>query len=117
VLNRKLDQLLQEPENSELLNDIGVLLFQLKDFENAEKYLKRSNDLSPCNPEILYNYALLLYHRYQLTNAVAAFNAYLRIDPNNTQVIEKLGDCYYRTGNFQLAAETYGLLQDLKGES
>jgi tetratricopeptide (TPR) repeat protein len=117
ILDRKLDQLLNEPENEELLNDIGVLLYQLKDFDNSEKYLQRSHSLSPENPEILYNYGYVLYRRYRIHMAITVFTGYLQLKPGDVEIIEKLGDCYYQTTQYALAAEMYKRLQQpLRGE-
>ena len=39
-----------------------ILLYQLKDYEQAAPFLKRATDLSPNNSTYWYNYAYALYH-------------------------------------------------------
>lgn len=111
-LKRKLDRLLKEPGNSELYNDIGVLLFQYKDFENAEKYLQKAYELDSLNEDILYNYASVLYYRLRLRKAVSVFKSYLELCPNDKEVIKKIGDSYYQLGKYAFAAKIYKLLKE-----
>lgn len=115
-IERKLDKLLKEPNNPQLYNDIGVLLFQLGDYENSLLYQQRAYELDSLDRDILYNYALLLSKQSQYSKAVAIYEIYLQLFPNDSEVIEKAGDAFYVLGRYELAAKMYDSLQKCKKE-
>jgi Flp pilus assembly protein TadD len=49
-----------EPTNARLMNNIGFVQLQRRDFEGAERHLRTAAELDPENPEIRNNIALLL---------------------------------------------------------
>ena len=104
-LQRKLDKLLMEPGNSRLFNEIGILLYQMNDPENAGAYLQRAYQLCPADLDILSNYAFVLYSQCRWQEAVPIYQAYLALDPNHAEVREKLRDLYYQLGEYQEAAK------------
>jgi len=110
-LERKLDCLVKEPENFLHFNQVGVLLYQVKDWKNAELYFQRAFQLNPMDRDILYNYALLLYQQGQYEKAGSLYQAYLEIDPLDEEVREKAGDCYYLLGEYEQAVRMYEKLQ------
>jgi type IV pilus assembly protein PilF len=103
-LNRKLGRLIREPDNHELYNDIGVLLFELKDYGNAQKYLACAWEIAPSNPDILYNYAQALYACFEWSKSVEIFKQYVVFQPNDNTAIEKIADACYQLGDFCSAA-------------
>jgi tetratricopeptide (TPR) repeat protein len=115
-LERKLDRLLKEPDNSKLFNEIGAFLYQMKDWENAEMYFERALKLNPVDEEIMYNYALLLCQQYQWDKAIPAFEAYLELHQDDQEIMKKMGDSYYCLGEYESAAKMYEQLRK-KGES
>lgn len=116
-LERKLEQLWEKSDDTQLLNEIGVLLYQVKDWRNAEMYFQRAYELSPENRDILYNYASLLYLQPYYEKAVPIYKACLELCHDDGETMEKLGDSYYRMGEYALAARMYEQLQTVrKGE-
>ena len=115
-LERKLDQLLREPDNSELINEIGVILYQMKDWKNAEIYLQRAYQMNPNDDDILYNYAFILYFDSKWEKAIPILKTYLSLNPDEPEIIKKLGDSYYHLGEYEPAAAMYEQLRK-KGES
>jgi tetratricopeptide (TPR) repeat protein len=115
MLKRKLERLLKEPENHELYNDIGAMLYELKDYENAQNYLKKAWELSPSDANILYNYAHALYALFEWRRAAEVFGAYLELRPKDRAAIEKTADAYYQLGEYGLAATCIGLLSEQGG--
>lgn len=104
-LQRKLDRLIKNPGDARLYHEIGVLLYQVKDLENAVLYLKRAYEISPEDADILYNYALLLYSQCKWRESVKIYQACFALDPADEGVSEKLRDLYYRLGAYQEAAK------------
>lgn len=107
ALERKLDQLMKEPSNSQIFNDVGVLLYQVKDWKNAEMYFLKAYQLNPTSADILYNYAVTLHHLGHLKKAIPIYEAYLELSHKDKEVIQKMGNCYYQLGEYQLAAKMY----------
>ena len=105
VLEKKLNQLFKEPDNSELLNNIGGLLYQLKDFKNAEMYLQRAYELNPSEKDILYNYASILYFQLKWQDACSVFRIYSELNPDDKMVFECMRDCFYHLGEYDSAAK------------
>lgn len=116
-LERKLDQLLLEPSSPQLLNQIGVLLYQMKDWQNAEVYFQRAYQLNERNEDILYNFASVLYRLGKWQEAITFYQTYLELCPNDENVIEKVGDCSYQLGDYQLARKMYNQLNKCKEEN
>ncbi|NMB96948.1 MAG: tetratricopeptide repeat protein [Clostridiaceae bacterium] len=115
-LERKLDQLVRMPDDPRILNDIGVLLYQLEDWKNAEMYLQRAWELDPTNKDILYNYGLLLHLQFKLQEAVRIFEVYLELYPDDRDVVEKMGDSYYQLGECEAAAKMFNQLRGIRKE-
>ena len=110
-LERKLDNLVKEPENFSLFNQVGVLLYKVIDWKNAELYFQRDYELNPADENTIYNYALLLHQQGQFHKASKLYQAYLEIDPLDKEVREKAGDCYYLLGEYEQAVRMYEKLQ------
>lgn len=106
-LERKLDQLLKEPTNPNLFKEVGVILYQVKDLENAEKYFKRAYQINTQDSDTIYNYASLLYQRGQFDKAIDIYKAYLEICIDDKEVMESIMDCYYQLGEYKLAGKMY----------
>ncbi|MFZ7103241.1 MAG: tetratricopeptide repeat protein [Peptococcaceae bacterium] len=111
-LERKLDCLIKEPENFLLFNQVGVILYQVQDWKNAELYFQRAYQLNPADQDTLYNYAFLLYRQGQFQKAVILYEAYLEIEPLNQEVRQKAGDCYYLLGEYEQAVKMYRQLPE-----
>lgn len=102
-LNRKLDKLVKEPNNCEYYNDVGVILYQLKDFENCELYLKRAHQLAKTNREILYNYAIVLEKQFKLEKAAKMYESYLKLGRDDNHIAQKLEEIKYRLKDYATA--------------
>ncbi len=109
ALERKLDQLIREPENGMLLNEIGIFLFQQREWELSELYLERAYRLASDNPEIVINYAELLGRLGSTERAIVLYQTYL-VGAEDEAVREKLGDCYYYLGQYEAAEKIYSRL-------
>ena len=106
-LERKLDQLMKEPGDPALFNEIGVFLYQVKDWRNALRYLERACRLDGSDADILYNYALLLYLQRQWKKAAEICEAYLELQQDDEEMLKKAGDSYYQSGDYEAAARMY----------
>jgi tetratricopeptide (TPR) repeat protein len=109
-LERKLDQLLKDHTNPFLFNEIGVFLYQMKDWMNARLYFQRACELNPENKDFLYNFASVLYVQSEWQEALSFYQAYLELQPDDNEVLQKVGNIYYMWGNYDQAGEIYSQL-------
>jgi tetratricopeptide (TPR) repeat protein len=106
-LNRKMGQLLKEPDNAKRYNAVGVLLYGVRDWDNAERFLGRAHALDPADIDILFNYAAVLYRRRDYQKAADLCREGLKIAPDDEALLEKLGDCCYMLGVYHEATRAY----------
>lgn len=85
-----LSMLETDPENSEILNNLAVILFQEKSFEKALKYIKRALNADPGNKDAILNYADISAAMGKLSRAKPEIEAYLKINPGDVDVEELL---------------------------
>jgi Flp pilus assembly protein TadD len=114
ALERKLARLLSEPDNHEIYNDIGVILYALEDFENSRVYLQKAYELEPEDPYIMYNYASVLYSVFEWRQAAQILSKYLEQRPEDKEAAEKAADAWYMAGEYGFAA-AYGNLAAKRG--
>lgn len=115
-LDSKLEQLRKTPD-SELLNEIGILLYMLKDYKNAELYLNKACLYSPENADFLYNYALVMNLQGKSHYAQRIHDAYLKLNKEDTGILEILAGLYYQHKAYKVAARIYDKLAELKAQA
>ena len=82
--------------NSVFLNIFAIILFQLNEFENAEKKWKKSIEI---NPKYFDAYNNLINAFLNLEKYDDAFNYILKaieIDLGNHELYHKLGDLFFK---------------------
>jgi len=114
-LEKKLDSLLINPSNSQLYNEIGVLLYEISDFDKSQMYLEKAYHLCPKDKDVLYNYGLLLYHKLKLKEAKSIFKKYIKVEPNDIDVLEKMVDVYYRLDDYKMASKMLNCINECRG--
>jgi tetratricopeptide (TPR) repeat protein len=115
-LERQLDQLIKEHANPYLFNEIGVFLYQMKDWMNARLYFQRAYKLDSENKDFLYNYASALYALSEWREALSIYQAYIALQPDAKEVQQKIGDLYYLIGEYEHAGEIYKQLHQYREE-
>ena len=113
-MERKLELLLRNPENAQRFNEVGVILYRVKDWKNSALYFQKAYELNPTDKDILYNYAFLLAQQSHCRKAVLLYQQYLELYPEGMEVMEKLGDLYYRLGEYESAENIYRKLRKLQ---
>jgi tetratricopeptide (TPR) repeat protein len=105
ALERKLDQLLKDDSNPNLYNEIGVLLYQMKDWKNAQLYFQRACELNPKNKDFLYNNASVLFEQCDWRKALSIYQNYFELQPDDKEVLQKVRDIYYLLGEYEQGAK------------
>jgi Flp pilus assembly protein TadD len=88
--------LTDHPNEAGIHSNLGVVLTQLRRFDEAEKEYKDALRLSPGNPGIELNLALVYYKSGRIPEAAKQLVELL--PQGNQQVTLLLADCYLRTG-------------------
>ncbi len=91
---------------------------QKEEYEKANKYLKRASDLSPDDPLILLQYAILQMEMEKFDFAYELLRSAHALDPNEGDIIFFLAEVNAHLGNF-VEANRYAKLyieKDINGE-
>ena len=81
-------------------------LERAKDFEGAEKHLKRSIEMNPQNGQALNYLGYMLADRsVQLDEALGFIRRALESDPDNGAYLDSLGWAYFRKGDYVRAEQ------------
>ena len=67
-------------KSASLLNDIGVLFFNKKDWEKSAHYFQSAIDIDENLPDAYYNLALAKKNLNQFNDAISILNKYLEIE-------------------------------------
>ncbi len=108
----QLQKALEEQPSVDVLNNLGVTYMGLKDYVLAESHLQQAlrqqPDLAGC-----YKNIALLYQKTSRTNeAVAAFNKYFALDPQDTTLIRNYVAYLNASGQIRAAID---FLERIKG--
>lgn len=86
-----LQQLQKDPNNAELLNEIGNVYVAAHQFPEAASYYDRSLRIDPRNVRVRANKASLQFYSGDTTGAIATLETALREAPNDPRVLFNLG--------------------------
>jgi tetratricopeptide (TPR) repeat protein len=102
------------PDNTQAYYLVGTAHEELKEFDKASDAFKTYLDKNPGNPgDAFYHLGLCQMELDQLEQASASLEKAMEINAQDTQIISKLADVYYKTGQYDKAAETYIKLTEL----
>jgi Flp pilus assembly protein TadD len=89
-LEISLKALLGAPQDAARYNDTGALLYALGDMENARKFFQKAYALNPASPDIVNNYAMILYNMAEWETCAVVFESLLFEEPENKEAARKL---------------------------
>jgi tetratricopeptide (TPR) repeat protein len=79
----------KEPENASYLDTYGWICFKLKDYSNAEKYIKKAVSLGS-NAVLLEHLGDVYEAMEEIPKALKAWKQALELDPDNKDIIYKI---------------------------
>ncbi|WP_263358310.1 tetratricopeptide repeat protein [Acidicapsa ligni] len=83
-----------DSSNPDVLNNLGTILYTLKQYRNAEKLYRKAIKLSPKAPLIYKNLGTDMMAERKFKKGLECFQTALALDPN---VLERIG--YYHVGD------------------
>jgi tetratricopeptide (TPR) repeat protein len=86
-------------------------------YRSAEVFWTDAARKSPHKPRPIYNLAVIHFRSGQLQEAIAGFQAVLRLEPDNIDALCQLGDLYRDEGDARTAMRMYLQAQRLKPRS
>jgi tetratricopeptide (TPR) repeat protein len=95
-----------QPDSGYALTNLGASLHAAGDVPRAIEYYKRSIDLAPT--ELAHSNLGTIYHSQRRSDeAIAAFEAAIRISPSTPVLYRNLGDAHKQKGDAAAAARAY----------
>lgn len=93
-----------DPDNAYVLNNYSYYLSLRKEkLEKAEKYSKRSNEISPNNPSYLDTYGWILFQQKKYAEAETWLKMAIKLNNKRPDILEHYGDVMFRLGKTEEA--------------
>lgn len=103
-----------DPDSVEALSNLAVLHDEMRDTENALKYIKKAYQLAPLDERVGFNYAKVLASSCQYDKAETQYEKLLDKNPDFIDAAVNLGNLYLLSGRAYKAQETYSHACHLK---
>lgn len=97
----------ENPEDAQSWYVLGLIEAQLGHIDVALASLKKSLDIRPHEPDVLCNYAVILFDQKQHDEASAAFQLALKLDPSNAEAYYHYGNVLYEQDKLNEAMKAY----------
>jgi len=95
------------PSNSRALYNLGLELYERKQFYSARKYYEKAIFFDPNHAKAYNNLGLLLYDLREYENAVTMFGKATEIDPSMGIAFFNLGTIFHQMKNYKKAEMCY----------
>ena len=95
------------PDNPYILDFLGILYHQIKDYDSAIEYFRKSIQLNPNSPETFYNLGAALTQKGLFEEAVTCYRNALRLNPNFVDAFNKLAIVLHKMGRLSEAITHY----------
>ena len=97
----------REPNNTDLMINLGRIYRHLGRYEDSLKILEKAHASTGENDEILYNLAKTYKRMRNYDKAAEYFSRAIEIKPDHAHAYDRLGNLYALTGKIEQAIETY----------
>jgi tetratricopeptide (TPR) repeat protein len=103
-----------DPDNTKVYYLIGTAQEELREFGQAEEAFKTYLEKNPGEPgDAYYHLGISQMELNKLEEAKASLERAAEIDAQNAQIVSKLAEAYYKTGQYDKAAESYTQLTEM----
>lgn len=113
IFNRLLQK---NPEDVNLINNLGVIFYQEGEVDQAITYWNRALALNPAHLDTLVNLGHCLMVKKAYKEAIPIFEKALELKPDDLSLLNSLGNCLIQTGEFLRAQEVYNRSYRLNSE-
>ena len=95
------------PEAPILHYNLGLLLFEIKEYSKAIESLLLAAQYNPTDSDIIFNLALSYKKNGDLEAAIKMYRQVLQLEPDSLDALYNLAGCYREQKEFQKAIESY----------
>ncbi|MBM5787639.1 MAG: tetratricopeptide repeat protein [Pelagibacterales bacterium] len=96
-----------QPNHTEANFLLGSLYLQIKNYENAEFFLKKSLETNNLNFAAYNNLGICFKEKKKFDNAITNFKKAIQINLNYAECYNNIGTTYREIGEFDLALKSY----------
>jgi tetratricopeptide (TPR) repeat protein len=97
----------RQPQNFNILNLLGVLYLQQKDYDSAIHYLQKAVSINPSVAEIQNNLGLALINKGQLDEAIPCFKKAVQLNAFHSDAYTNLGLAFFQKGLVEESEKYY----------
>ncbi len=105
------------PDHADILNLLGLTLFQKREHNEAAGFIKRAIRINPSNPLYHINLGNTLHGLNKEDEAADAYLQALAIHPDHAEALNNLGNVYYVQGKLDESLSCYKRAIELNGEN
>ncbi len=95
------------PEDSEILNNLGNCRFKTGEFEAAELLYRQVIDAGQANPQVYRNLGIALAKQDKIDDAIFTLESYVDLNPEDIESFGYLGDLHYGRADYGRAIDEY----------
>jgi tetratricopeptide (TPR) repeat protein len=110
VIEEVKNELMSEPDNPDLLNDLGVGYYLLGEYSKSVEELEKAVHIDPNRVSFLYNLGNSYAESDEFSSAILQYLKVLEIDPGHMPSLNNLADAYEHTGNSEKSFELFSYI-------
>lgn len=96
---------------------LGTVYLQLREFDSAEKFFKRSLEINPKNADALNNLSLVYYRQDRFLDALKQLEKADKLNPNNSEILSNIAAIQFKLNQNESAIETSRKILQLNPKS
>ncbi len=96
-----------QPQNANILHLLGIIYYQLKEYDSAISSIEKALQLKPNDADAYFNLGNAFVDTSQLDNAITCYQKALQINPNIFEVYNNLANVFMEKGQIDNAIISY----------
>jgi tetratricopeptide (TPR) repeat protein len=96
-----------EPNNYATLHFLGILQYQLRNYDSAIEYIEKALQINPEDTGANYNLGLAFKEKGELDKAIACYQKAVQLDPNFADAYYNSGTAFQEKGQYDEAVACY----------
>jgi len=101
------DILKVQPDDADALHLLGIIYYQLNNYDVAIQYIRKALQFSPSDPDAYYDLGNALHEKGELDEAITYYQKALHFDPNFIEAYNNLGFALQDKGQLDEAITCY----------
>jgi protein O-GlcNAc transferase len=97
----------KQPNNAEVLSFLGIIYVQLKNYDLAIQYIKKSLHFNPGNADAYLALGIVMQQKGLADEAITYYQKTISLNPSNSEAYNSLGNVFKEKGFIDDAMNTY----------